>query len=290
MSTTPYATIIIPTHDRSSTLSYSIQSALNQSIDNIEVLIVLDGATEACKDIAYAYQQGDERVKVMDYPKSPGGGQDNVHRAILESNSDRIFYNDDDDILLVDHVEKLGTVLDNADIVDSRVASVDRNQSLHLTPTNGSSSVMKELLLKGQLKSLFDSHIAHRKTPYLEFTGWKDQAPDGKDCVWQFFSFWCRQEGIRWESIPDVTALSIHGANRRDMSEQERAYEIKQWLKIASDQNLIDEKLRQANRLFHFFRLQIRYPASGMTYENYLSHCESYKDLYSDVCVMIFFS
>src|SRR5687767_9440190 len=120
------ATVILPTFDRSSTLPFALASVQAQTEKAIEIIVVLDGATPACRDIATAAARGDGRVRVMDLAKDPGHGEYNVDLAVSSSASGRIFYIDDDDLWLPRHVERLLPCLEQADIVDSRICSLDR--------------------------------------------------------------------------------------------------------------------------------------------------------------------
>lgn len=50
-ATTPSATIVIPTHDRRELLRDAVESSLNQSWENCEVIIVDDGSTDGTGDL-----------------------------------------------------------------------------------------------------------------------------------------------------------------------------------------------------------------------------------------------
>ena len=117
---TPYATVILPTLNRWSTLPWSLASVQAQTETSLEIFVVLDGALPACREIAVTAARADKRIQVLDLPKDPGSGERNVDFAISQTCSDRIFYIDDDDLWLPNHVERLGPLLEQADIVDSR--------------------------------------------------------------------------------------------------------------------------------------------------------------------------
>ena len=55
----PAATVLIPTHDHGRTLGFAVHSALAQTEDDLEVLIVGDGASEETREVALALQAGD---------------------------------------------------------------------------------------------------------------------------------------------------------------------------------------------------------------------------------------
>ena len=51
------ATVLVPTHEHGGLLMLSVRSALEQSVDAIEVFIVCDGATEDTLDAAEELRQ-----------------------------------------------------------------------------------------------------------------------------------------------------------------------------------------------------------------------------------------
>src|SRR6476661_8866865 len=122
--TRPYASVILPTLDRAATLPFALASVQAQTEAYLEILLVLDGATAACRDVARAAARADVRIRVLDLPKGHGDGSESVDRAVRQAAAPRIFYIDDDDLWLPEHVARLGPLLDAHDVVDSRVCSV----------------------------------------------------------------------------------------------------------------------------------------------------------------------
>ena len=69
ISNEPLVSIIIPVYNGSNYLAKAIDSSLNQTYNNIEVIIVDDGSTDDTKQICLTY--GD---KVRYFRKENGGG------------------------------------------------------------------------------------------------------------------------------------------------------------------------------------------------------------------------
>ncbi len=261
------ASVILPTFDRSSTLPFALASVQAQTERAIEIVVVLDGATPACRDIAATAARSDDRIRVMDFAKDAGHGEHNVDLAVSACASGRIFYIDDDDLWLPRHVELLLPCLERADIVDSRICSLDRSGGLNLGPCRGSSAPLREHLAMGRLKMLYDTHIAHRKDAYGRFSSWV--APEGPgDRVWGFLAGFARHPDCKWVSCDEVTAISIHGAARRDMTAAARAAEIAHW---SGELDGLEARLRNANSTFHLFRLLMIDPPRGGTLDEYLA-------------------
>jgi glycosyltransferase involved in cell wall biosynthesis len=265
----PYASVILPTLNRHATLPFALASVQAQSEASLEIIVVLDGATSACRDVAFSSARSDPRIVVRDLPKAPRGGELNTHLAVSGARADRIFYIDDDDLWLPIHVEEIGSRLDEADIVDSRVCSADRAGRLHLTPCRASNERIRRLHADQLFKTLYDTHIAHCRAAYGVYSHWGTR--EGGDPVAAFLAGFSADPRCRWVSCDDVTALSLHGACRRDMDAAARRQEIETWAAAIAAGNLLEVKLSEADSLFHLFRLLWAEPPGEEAFHSYLS-------------------
>lgn len=250
----PLATVIIPTFNRAGTLPLAIKSALNQSIHDIEVLIVGDGCSEECRQVAREFESVDSRVKFYDMEKAPLRGLANRDMAVRRARGQYIFYSDDDDLLLPHHVETLSQILKHCDVVDTPAVSVSTTGRVDLGLHDSGSSLQRDLLSKGILKMVFDTHLAHRKEAYLALG-----APwlYGKDrrAVLHFLGAFAKSRQIKWITVNRITALSFHGMARVAMGDTQRASELAAWSDQIQDGN-IEQIIRQhGSYAFHFKRL-----------------------------------
>jgi hypothetical protein len=221
---TPYASVIIPTHDRAATLPMTVESVRRQSVRDLEIVISGDGVTAEVREIANALAGADDRVRFLDLPKTTGRGGINRDVAVRAAQAERIFYTDDDDLWLADHVATLGPLLDEADIADSLVASVGSSGTLHVCFIDSSCPGNRQSFADGRGKTVFDTHLAHRKSAYLRVAGsWAHDSPG------VLFASFARDREIRWRSIGAVTAISLHGAPRAALTAAERRTEILRW-------------------------------------------------------------
>lgn len=278
---TPYGSIIVPTHDRAETLDASIRSAVRQSEPNIEILIVGDGCTQSCSSIAQSWCARDARVRFLNLPKAPMRGVANRDKAIREARSERIFYNDDDDLLLPEHVATLGRALDDCDVVDTPVTSVSPNGRLDIALHDTGNPRERSLLAEGRFKMVFDTHLAHRRSAYLGLGApWHDGAVDNR-VVLNMLRVFAQDPGIRWRTLQRITGLSFHGARRVTMPGSMRQRELAQWLEISAQPGIESSLRQRGSYIFHLFRsasalatLGLDRPSISETYRQYLSQLD----------------
>jgi glycosyltransferase involved in cell wall biosynthesis len=224
----PYASVIVPTHDRFATLAVTVASVQRQTVQEIEIIISGDGATADVTNAARALAAQDSRVRFLEFEKAPGSGGENRDRAIRESaRAERIFYTDDDDLWLPEHIETIGPQLDRFDVVDTLPVSATACGRLALTCVNSACETMRSLLVQDKLKFMYDTHLAHRRTTYLALGGaWRKA--QGGDAVFQVLGTFAAANAS-WVTLPIATAVSLHGGARATFSSAERYAEIVAW-------------------------------------------------------------
>jgi len=110
----PLVTVVTATHNRNEeVLERSLPSILDQTHENLEIIIVSDGPDEGLKESLA--RLGDPRVKYLDIPRPtyPRGvmgyhvmGAAAMNAGIEEARGEYIAHLDDDDEFLPDHIEK----------------------------------------------------------------------------------------------------------------------------------------------------------------------------------------
>lgn len=101
----PLISIVVPIYNTGSYLQKCIESLINQSYENIEIILVNDGSTDNSKQICDDYKEKDSRIKVI-HKKNEG-----VSRArntgIHHSTGGYLCFVDGDDFVMQDYVEYL---------------------------------------------------------------------------------------------------------------------------------------------------------------------------------------
>lgn len=103
MNYTPLVSVIIPVYNGSNYLSQAIDSALNQTYANMEIIVVNDGSTDGGKTEQVAKSYGDRIRYIL---KENGGTATAINCGIQNMRGDYASWLSHDDLYLPDKIEK----------------------------------------------------------------------------------------------------------------------------------------------------------------------------------------
>lgn len=131
---TPLVSVIIPIYNVEKYLSRCLDSVINQSFKDIEIIIVNDGSTDSSLAIAKKYVKKDSRIKIINQLNKGPGSARNV--GILNATSNYIIFIDSDDTINKKMIELLynQAVDTKSDIVSCQYNRVDENCVLEISP------------------------------------------------------------------------------------------------------------------------------------------------------------
>ena len=120
-------TIIIPIYNVEKYVGEAIESVMNQTYKNIEIILVDDGSTDRSGEICDEYQKKDDRIKVI---HQENGGLPIARNAGLENATGKyIMFLDSDDILVQNACEAMYNKIEekNADYVVGNYINMDED-------------------------------------------------------------------------------------------------------------------------------------------------------------------
>lgn len=97
--------IIVPIYNVEEYLSKCIESLLNQTYRNIEILLVNDGSTDNCKNICEQFEEKDSRIKLIN--KKNGGLSDARNAGLKVAKGEYVTFVDSDDYIENNYIEVL---------------------------------------------------------------------------------------------------------------------------------------------------------------------------------------
>lgn len=95
--------VVIPLYNKELSINNTIQSVLNQTFQDYEIVIVNDGSTDNSLEVVK--QINDSRIRIINKPN--GGVSSARNRGIKESNFEWIAFLDGDDLWEKDHLEEV---------------------------------------------------------------------------------------------------------------------------------------------------------------------------------------
>lgn len=125
----PKISIIMPVYNSEKFLREAIDSILNQSYKDFELILVNDGSTDKSSDICDEYSKIDSRIHVIN---QVNGGISNARNSGLKvAKGEFIVFSDNDDIFSVDLLKENIHLAEkhNADLVKYGVTYYEINDS-----------------------------------------------------------------------------------------------------------------------------------------------------------------
>lgn len=113
----PLITVIVPVYNVEQYLRQCLDSILNQTYQEIEVLLINDGSTDASDEICREYAERDNRIRY--FVKENGGLSDARNYALDRAEGEYVTFVDSDDFLMEQALEKLyaTSLLGESDLV-----------------------------------------------------------------------------------------------------------------------------------------------------------------------------
>lgn len=113
----PLISVIVPVYKVEQYLHQCVDSILNQTYHNLEVILVDDGSPDSCPAICDEYAEMDHRVRVIH--KENGGLSDARNAGMAVMNGEYLSFVDSDDLLPADAIETLHKIAveENTDLV-----------------------------------------------------------------------------------------------------------------------------------------------------------------------------
>lgn len=110
--------VILPVYNIENYVSKCIDSVINQTLKDIEIICINDCSSDSSKDIVLEYAKKDKRIKLINHEENQGLGFAR-NTGIINSQSDYLVFIDPDDYVSYNFVEELynTAVKYNADIV-----------------------------------------------------------------------------------------------------------------------------------------------------------------------------
>ncbi|MEL6261486.1 MAG: glycosyltransferase [Cyanobacteria bacterium J06626_6] len=182
MTTAPLVSVVIPVYNAAAYLPETIQSVLNQSYVNWELLVVDDGSTDATPAIVQKYQDTDDRVRWV--PKINGGVSSARNLGAQEAKGSLLAFLDADDRWLTDkllaHVNHMSAHPETG-VSFARVALIKSDgQTTHKLTNNVVSQLQPQDLFYSN-PTVTTSNLVMRREVFLSAGGFDETMQYNED-------------------------------------------------------------------------------------------------------------
>lgn len=150
--------VIVPIYNVEKYLSRCVDSIINQTYKNLEIILVDDGSPDNCPKICDEYARQDSRIKVIH--KENGGMSDARNAGIKIATGGYISFIDSDDWIKSEMIEDMYNriIKDNSDLVSVGAIWIDENDNIIKTEASSESCILNteqaiaEIIQDGKLK------------------------------------------------------------------------------------------------------------------------------------------
>ncbi|MBF2064906.1 MAG: glycosyltransferase [Calothrix sp. C42_A2020_038] len=216
----PIVSVIIPTYNSEKTIKKTIQSVLNQTFCNFEIIIINDASTDSTLDIISKIN--DFRIKLFTYSKA--GANISRNRGLSHAIGKFISFLDADDIWTCHKLQsQVKALQDNpeAAVCYSWTDYIDENDKFVVTGTHitANGNVYDKLLLTNFLEN--GSNPLIRKEALIELGGFDESLNAGQD-----WDMWLRLAAkYNFIAVPKVQILYRISSNSlsSNLARQEKA-------------------------------------------------------------------
>jgi glycosyltransferase involved in cell wall biosynthesis len=224
------ATVLVPTHSHGPLLAHAVGSALDQTIADIEILIVGDGVDQLTREVALELQTCDRRVTFFDNEKGPRHGEILRHEALQQATGRIVCYLSDDDLWLPDHVASMLNLLDGADFAHALPIGIRIDGTIfpwagHLEVASSRDQVIAHVNF---IPLSCGAHTLdrYRRLPF----GWRT-TPEGTSTDVYMWSQILQQPECVARSGARPTVVHFPSPWRKEMSLEQRLEELALWRK-----------------------------------------------------------
>ena len=159
--------IIMPAYNAENTLSRAVNSVLDQSYQNYELIIINDCSSDRTQALAEEYAAADSRIRVISNAENRGVSLTR-HKGVENARGKWLAFLDSDDAWTVDKLEKQMALQrqQNAQLIFTSSAFMDDQESpknwvMHVPEKIGYRTLLKQNLIS-------NSSVLIRKSCYLE--------------------------------------------------------------------------------------------------------------------------
>jgi glycosyltransferase involved in cell wall biosynthesis len=254
--------VIIPTYNRPKYLKQAIESAVNQTYKNIEIIVADDGSPESPQSIIESFN--DARIRLIRHPENIGIAM-NVIGAFKEAKGKYVASLNDDDIWTEDFLAKLVPHLENNPnlvLAFSDHYIMDENSNIDDAATEKNSQRWKrDQLVEGIYQPFDEIALVHQSIPSAVATvirknaiAWDKFLPQMGPCWDLYLTYLACISGKGAYYVPEkLSKYRVHSKSESMISGKQNAQAKIRASKagiFCYQQFMADERIKEFKRFF----------------------------------------
>ncbi len=245
----PKVSVVIPAYNSEQTICETIESVLNQTFSDFEVIVVNDGSQD--DTVAVVKTINDSRVRLIDYPNA--GAAASRNRGAEQARGELLAFLDADDLWTPDKLEAQVAALDKnpqASVAYSWTDFIDANSQflwpgLHISE---SGYVLERLLVVNFIEN--GSNTLIRKEAFRRVGGFDDSFESSED--WEL---WLRLAADhQFIAIPAPQILYRRTSTSKSANLQEHEAAARQTIEMAFARAPADLQHLKPSSLAHLYK------------------------------------
>ena len=195
--------ILLPTYNDEKYIEKSIQSILNQSYSNWELLIGFNGTTDSSKEIVKKFTS-DNRIIVYDFENEKGKPK-TLNKLLNKASGDLIALQDGDDIWLPKKLEEQIKHIEYFDVIGTYISYINENEDYIGCPNLSRNHDEIIFKTKSGDNQLANSSVLLKKNNLIKIGGWDETLKGLED-----FDMWLKLIKINFKFININKILVFH--------------------------------------------------------------------------------
>ncbi len=213
--------ILLPIYNGERYLSRCLESILNQSYSNFELLIGFNGTIDKSKDIVTLYK--DDRIKIFDYGQDKGKAK-TLNKLLKEVKTEWVALQDDDDIWIKDKLDIQLEYTKNYDIIGTMIKYIDEYDHIIGQPNLAFDDIAIKTLSLNGINQVANTSTIFKLEDILEINGWREDIDGIED-----FDLWLRLMKNNKYFI-NLNKYLVHHRIHRNSNFNSKSYDIKEIL------------------------------------------------------------
>jgi glycosyltransferase involved in cell wall biosynthesis len=216
-------------------LPFAIESVLEQSVTDFELLIICDGAPPETVACAKAYAERDARVHVFEFPKGARHGEEHRDRVLNEAMGRYVAQICDDDLWFPNHLEEMERLLTTADFGNLLHVHVRPQGTIEIFPGDLGRPEVRQRMKDERYNFFGLSFAGYRLETYKQLPrGWSPAPPD----IWTDLFMWRKflaKQDLVFGTRAAITALHFAAPERDSWTVDDRRDENCRFLERIRD-------------------------------------------------------